>query len=242
MCLISYHNDESLKMSIISDIRRHNESCSLEDDGQYFPILDSKSLEESFGIPEWIIQMHSLLSFKLTKEEIHISRIDLLKSIPVGINLEPIKYKFLIFLLNECIIVFNGTDHIEKSMKKGLINDINLMVQSYEGFVRLMVWNHEEEKEQKDRFVRDLSLMSRSLKISLMGYSKEEYIIDSYKIYLKKLSEMLKHGTNELFFQFKNEKQEKELTIKVVSEYTPLIDSKPPERFRYFKSLIKRML
>lgn len=220
MGLVSYHNNEYIKKLAMES----------KDD-----IFDPEILEESFGIPGWVCQIESLFFDTFTKSEKNSFEIKLLESIPVGINLEPVKYKFISYILTQSIDMLKSpskTKVLEKA-KEGIIpyleatKDIcnNLISSGYE-----------------ENIINDFDFISRTLKASLPRDLKEEEYKEMFRVYSEKLIELFKKEDNSIFFKFKSLRNEnKPFTEVIINENSPLILPNPKSGFNYLKSLIKRI-
>lgn len=231
MGLESYHNDESLKESIISHMV--SSKCG---------VFNIKDLEGCLGIPEWVGKIQDVLFCKFTKDEDYKSRMSVFKSIPVGIDLEPIKHKFLIYLYSEFVKIVNNQQMIEGSIKEDLVSSTKSMIDIHERSIQLRLWEHEESsKERSERFSIDLSSISKAFNLMSNKFLSEKDSLDLYRKCSKKLFEMLKNENNVLLFKFDNIKHEiNPIEIKVSDEYEPLMASKSIKGIQYLKLLFRR--
>ena len=127
--MLSYHNDENLKKLIVCEMRKHKEQDQLVKDtycreecgkfkgcavgcaidsinialGKRYRNSDHKVFEEELGIPEWLAHIQDLLFERLPIGDNSQFAVDFLESIPVGVNLESVKWKFCAFLMRENI-------------------------------------------------------------------------------------------------------------------------------------------
>lgn len=218
MELISFHGDEDLKKFALES----NEST-----------FDSKILEESFGIPGWICQVKSLFFNPFKEGECDKFYFNLLSEIPVGVNLDRVKWKFLSYMLNECINMLKSQSGNEKFLKERdeIIPYLEKTKSFYDSF---FIYRCEDDA------LCNFELVSRTLIASIpRGLENSEYC-DIYKNYYKKLIEFFKKEDNVLFFKFKGFEKEKDQNVSIVyNEKSNLIPNNKMSTFKYLKSLIK---
>lgn len=127
--MLSYHNDENLKKLIICEMRKHQEQdqfvkntygreeggkfngcaigCAIDSInialGKRYSICDHKVFEEALGIPEWLAHLQDSFFEVLPICDNSQFAVDFLEAIPVGVNLEPLKWKFCAFLMRKNI-------------------------------------------------------------------------------------------------------------------------------------------
>jgi hypothetical protein len=221
MGLISYHGDESLKKSTISS---------------KLPILEPKFLEESLGIPAWIYEIKNLFFFMFTKEDSDDFDMKLLKAIPVGVNLERVKWKFLSYILEQCIPMLSvqtGDERFSKERDEFIPH----LEKTKNSFDRLYMY------EIEDKDLMNFSMISRTLDVSLpRGLQAEDYL-EIYKKFANELIEILRKEKTELLFKFNSIKIEKNILEKKASnEYEPLLGPETKKHFKYLRSFIKRFI
>lgn len=127
--MLSYNNDENLKKLIVYEMRKHQEQDQLVKDtycleeggkfkgcavgcaidsinialGKRYLNSDHKVFEEELGIPEWLAHIQDSLFEALPIGDNSQFAVDFLEAIPVGVNLEPLKWKFCAFLMRKNI-------------------------------------------------------------------------------------------------------------------------------------------
>lgn len=127
--MLSYHNDENLKKLIVCEMRKHQEQDQLVKDtycreeggkfkgcavgcaidsinialGKRYRNSDHKVFEVALGIPEWLAHIQDYLFEHLPIGDNSQFAVDFLEAIPVGVNLDPVKWKFCFFLMRENI-------------------------------------------------------------------------------------------------------------------------------------------
>jgi hypothetical protein len=110
--LISFHGDQKIKNKFIKRLEVHYEAdeiihgvywengkgcavgCTLHD-------YNHAAYETELGIPEWLARLEDRIFEGLTNGKAKKFPIQFLKAIPLGKNLEKVKYQFALFLLEE---------------------------------------------------------------------------------------------------------------------------------------------
>lgn len=127
--LQSYKNDQNLKDMFLEEIVKHRKADQILQ-GTYGKTVDGKwkgcavgcsihSLnirlkknydtddhsvyEKALGVPEWLARLEDTIFEGLSAEEAKLWPEKFAKAIPVGVNLEPIKWRFSAYLLKENI-------------------------------------------------------------------------------------------------------------------------------------------
>ncbi len=78
-----------------------------------------KVYETALGIPEWLARLEDTIFEGLTVEESKLWPERFAKAIPVGVNLEPVKWKFCSYLLKDNIdrvLTLNISDDLKKQV------------------------------------------------------------------------------------------------------------------------------
>ena len=148
--LLSYNNDPQLKKDFLREIRKHAKADQIEQ-GTYghqngtwkgcavacslrsLAILNGEELvteydeheeyEEKLGIPEWLARLEDAIFEGLPKEDAKKWPLQFSNAIPVGVNLEPIKWKFSAYLMKENIDRVLKLD-IEDGLKGKIVSSI----------------------------------------------------------------------------------------------------------------------
>ena len=164
--LISYHNDPKLKEAIVAEMRVHQKAdliikgsygrengefhacavgCAIHSMnvrlGKHYPTNSHVSYEEAIGVPEWLARLHDTLFEGLPDKENTQFAVDLLEAIPVGINLESIKWKFCAFILSENIERVLALKDISDELRKQVVDAICGVLKLHEEAIKTGVWN-----------------------------------------------------------------------------------------------------
>src|SRR3990167_11066658 len=112
--LLSFHNDQKVKEKYVKRLEEHHKldqiiqketwksgrgcavGCTLEK-------YDHKAYETELGLPEWLARLEDTLFEGLPANKAPKFAVDFLTSIPVGVNLDRVKWKFCSFILKENI-------------------------------------------------------------------------------------------------------------------------------------------
>lgn len=145
--MLSYHNDANLKDLIVQEMKNHQLNDQFikgtyeeEIDGKFkgcavgcaidsFNIKlgksylnnDHEAFEEAIGVPQWLAYLQDRLFEKLPNEKSVQFAIDFLDSIPVGVNLNPVKWKFCAFILKDNIDRILNLGHISDEIQKRVV-------------------------------------------------------------------------------------------------------------------------
>ena len=165
--LLSYHNNPELKSRFAAEIVKHRKADQIEqghygkENGEWkgcavacslrsLAILDGEELkteysyhkdyEDKLGIPEWLAKLEDGIFEGLSVQELKTWPERFAKAIPVGANLEPVKWHFCSFILRENIErVLTLT--ISDDLKKQLVNAIRGVLIIHENAIKTGKWS-----------------------------------------------------------------------------------------------------
>ena len=170
--LLSYHNDTKLKKDFLREITKHIKDdavrqgtygrqngdwkgCAVACSLRSLAILDGEELkvnyedhslyETKLGIPEWLARLEDTIFEGLPKEDAKKWVGQFAKAIPVGINLEPIKYKFCSFILKEQIDRVLALKDIDDFLKEQVVKAIQGVLTLHEKAIKTGRWNKRAE-------------------------------------------------------------------------------------------------
>ena len=160
MTLISYHNDKFLKSKIVKEMKLHQEQdrfikgsyshinggfhgcavgCAIDSMNiqlkKNYAYDNHKVFEEAIGVPEWLARLSDTIFEGLSDKENSQFAVDFLKAIPVGINLEPIKWKFCAYILKENIERVLSLK-IDDKLKKQVVSAIRQCLALHENTIK----------------------------------------------------------------------------------------------------------
>jgi hypothetical protein len=161
----SYLNDPKLKTDFIKEVLWHYETdkiikgsygdnaspekgfcavgCSIHSlnrmKGKDYDTSKHKVYETELGIPEWLARLEDAIFEGLPNELAMKWPLRFAKAIPVGVNLEPVKWKVSIFILSESIERVLGLD-ISDDLKKQVVDAIRDVLVVHEQAIKTGVW------------------------------------------------------------------------------------------------------
>lgn len=134
--MLSYHNDESIKEKYLARIDAHYAADEIIK-GQYWEggkgcavgcTIHSNqhdAYELELGLPEWLARLEDTLFEGLENDKAKEFPRQFLDAIPVGANLESVKWKFCAFILQENIERVLSLD-LDDALKKQVVDAIGL--------------------------------------------------------------------------------------------------------------------
>lgn len=162
---LSYHNDPQLKKDILSEMKIHEKQDDLikgsysEKNGNFKGCavgcgVESLNLKRGFsikhndhagyakalGIPEWLAILEDNLFENLPENKSKKFPVNFLDAIPIGVNLEPIKWKFCAFLMKENIDRVL-TLEISDELKSEVVNSIRSVLKVHEDALKSGEWD-----------------------------------------------------------------------------------------------------
>jgi len=166
--MLSYHSDENLKGLVVAEMKKHQEQdqfikgaykklngkfkgcavgCTIDSInvilGKSYKTDEHKIFEEALGVPEWLARLQDLLFESLPIGENSQFAVDFLSSIPVGINLEPVKWKFCSFILKEGIDRMISQPHLSDELRKKVVNAMRGVLNLHESAINTGEWDLE---------------------------------------------------------------------------------------------------
>lgn len=166
MTLISYNNDVKLKNLFVKEIENHRKmdkiiqgsygdgqaqdfkgcavGCSIHSLniklGKSYQTNDHSVYEKELGIPEWLARLEDTLFEGLPVEDAKKWPTQFAKAVPVGVNLEPVKWKFCAYLMKENIERVLTLD-IPEDLKKQAVDAIRQVLAVHESAIQTGEWN-----------------------------------------------------------------------------------------------------
>ncbi len=167
--MLSYHNDENLKCLVVSEMKKHQEKdqfikgaydeevngefkgcavgCTIDSInlilGKSYRTSEHKVFEEAIGVPEWLARLQDSFFENLPRTENGQFAIDFLQSIPIGINLEPIKWKFCSFILKEGIDRILLQPGLPDELRWNVVNSMRGALNLHELAIKIGEWDQE---------------------------------------------------------------------------------------------------
>jgi len=163
--LVSFKNDPKLKEMLVDEIEVHRKAdqiiqrtygegsngdwkgcavgCSIHSLnkklGKTYATNDHSVYEKELGIPEWLARLEDTIFEGLPIEEAKKWPTKFTKAVPVGVNLEPVKWKFCAFILKEGIERVLKLD-IKDDLKKKVVDSIQGVLKLHEDAILLGTW------------------------------------------------------------------------------------------------------
>lgn len=167
--MLSYHNDENLKNLVVLEMKKHQDQdqfikgcyghhhegkfkgcsigCTIDSVniilGKSYDTYLHKVLEESIGIPEWLSLLQDELFEGLPNDEGSQFSVDFLSAIPVGADLESVKWKFCSFILKESIDVVLKLPDLPDELRKKVVDVIRGVLAVHESAISTGNWDIE---------------------------------------------------------------------------------------------------
>lgn len=164
--MLSYHNDENLKNLVVSEMKKHQEQdqlikgsyeeingkfkgcavgCTIDSInvilGKSYKTSEHKVFEESIGVPEWLARLQDSLFEALPDNESSQFAVDFLSSIPVGVNLNPIKWKLCSFILKEGIDRMLLQPNLSDKLRERVVQSMRGVLNLHESAINTGEWD-----------------------------------------------------------------------------------------------------
>lgn len=150
MPILSYNNDPALKEKYLARVSAHAEADEIIK-GQYWEngkgcavgctihSSNHAAYEEEIG-PEWLAQLEDTLFEGMDNGDAKAFPLAFLQAIPVGVNLERVKWQFCAFLLTENIARVL-TLAIDDTLKRTVVDAIRGVLAVHEQTIESKVWD-----------------------------------------------------------------------------------------------------
>src|SRR3990167_353368 len=99
-----------------------------------------KVFEEAIGVPEWLARLSDTIFEGLPEVDNSKFAVDFLKAIPVGVNLEPVKWHFCAFILKENIERVLSLK-IDDKLKDQVVSSIRQCLALHENAIKTGLWD-----------------------------------------------------------------------------------------------------
>jgi hypothetical protein len=157
----AYLSDPKLKKDFVNEIRKHQKAdqiiqgtygegsngdwkgcavgCSIHSlnrlHGKSFSTSNHKIYETELGIPEWLARLEDTIFEGLSVKEAKKWPLRFSTAIPVGANLEPVKWKFTVFILSRSIERVLTLD-ISDELKEEVVSSIRGVLKLHEDSIK----------------------------------------------------------------------------------------------------------
>ena len=185
---LSYHNNVNLKNMVIEEMKNHQKQdkfikgtygfyeygifkgcaigCAISSInnalGKSHDTNSHSALNEELAIPLWLSKLADQFFECLPSDACDKFAIDFLESIPVGVDLEPIRIKLCIMLLKESIETIHDKEGILLPVKEEVLEVLQGSLSLYESALKTGAWNTEVSND----FIKKLSTRSNEGKHS----------------------------------------------------------------------------
>jgi hypothetical protein len=117
--------------------------------GKSYDTSSHDVLEEAIGIPEWLSILQDSFFENLPVGENSQFAVDFLDAIPVGVNLEPVKWKFCAFLMREGIERVLGLKDISEELREQVLSAMRGVLALNESAITTGEWDLKAAKEAR---------------------------------------------------------------------------------------------
>jgi hypothetical protein len=154
---LSFKNDPKIKRALVKRMNDHIKAdelvqkatgqdgkgctvwCALNN-GDLKRGYDHTAFPDVLGLPEWLARLQDTLFENLNQEDAKAFSASWVKAIPVGKNLEPVKWKFCVFILKENIERVLLLD-IADDLKKQVVDSILGVITLHDDAIKSGNWN-----------------------------------------------------------------------------------------------------
>lgn len=195
--MITFHNNKKIKTKYLNRLK----ACAKADEliqgvgwengkgcviGCTLESYDHSGFETELGIPECLARLEDDIFEHLKNSDAKKFAVEFLESIPVGVNLESVKWKFCAFVLNENIKRVVSLN-IESKLKKKIIDSIQKVLNLHRNAIKTKKWNKPAAKS---------AAWSAADSADSAAWSSADSVAKSaaYIKYAKKLLQLLKNA------------------------------------------------
>jgi hypothetical protein len=159
--MISFHGKQEVKDFYVKRMEQHAKADEIIK-GQYWEdgkgcavgctihSSDHAVYQTELGLPEWLAILEDKLFEMQCNSDAKIFAVEFLQAIPVGVNLEPVKWQFCAFLLRENIDRVLNLD-ISSSLKEKVTTAIRQALACCEAAIARVEWNEAAESARSAR-------------------------------------------------------------------------------------------
>ena len=200
--LLSFHNDEKIKSALVKRMNDHikldelvqgatgggGKGCTVWcalNNGDMKHGYTHSAFPEVLGLPEWLARLQDTIFEGLSVEDAKAFSAQWVTAIPVGKNLDPVKWKFCAFVLQENIdrVLSLG---IADELKKRVVDAISCCLKLHTDAIETGEWNESAARSAAESAARSAAESAWSA-----AESAESAWSAAYKRYADKLIELL---------------------------------------------------
>jgi len=148
--MLSFHNDIEVKEKYVNRVKAHAKADNLIqgtgwENGKGCAIgctlesFDHSAYPTELGLPEWSAKLEDKLFEGMENKFAMKFPLDFLEAIPVGVDLEPVKWKFCSYLCSENLSIVENCD-IDKDLKSQVSDSIKTIKSLHDNAAKTGVW------------------------------------------------------------------------------------------------------
>ena len=149
--MLSFHNDIEVKEKYVNRVKAHAKADNLIqgtgwENGKGCAIgctlesFDHSAYPTELGLPEWLARLEDRLFEGMENKYAMKFPLDFLEAIPVGVSLEPVKWKFCSYLCSDNIARVENLD-IDWNLKKQVLTAIKHVKLIHDNAIETGVWD-----------------------------------------------------------------------------------------------------
>lgn len=149
--MLSFHNDIEVKEKYVNRVKAHAKADNLIqgtgwENGKGCAIgctlesFDHSAYPTELGLPEWLARLEDRLFEGMENKYAMKFPLDFLEAIPVGVSLEPVKWKFCSYLCSDNIARVENLD-IDWNLKKQVLTAIKDVKLIHDNAIETGVWD-----------------------------------------------------------------------------------------------------
>lgn len=152
--MLSFHNDIKVKEKYVNRVKAHakadnliqgvgwknGKGCAI---GCTLESFDHSAYPTELGLPEWSAELEDRLFEGMENKYAMKFPLDFLEAIPVGVDLEPVKWKFCSYLCSENLSIVENCD-IDKDLKSQVSDSIKTIKSLHDNAAKTGVWYEPE--------------------------------------------------------------------------------------------------
>lgn len=167
---LSFKNDPAIKEALVKRMDAHIAAdelaqgeigtrgkgctvwCALNDEDMDYG-YSHEAFPEVLGLPEWLARLQDTIFELLNKVDAKAFSAAWIKAIPVGKNLEPVRWKFCAFLMKKNIEQVLLLD-ISEDLKKQVVDAITGVLSVHNNAIVTGVWDKEKAAAAREKAMR----------------------------------------------------------------------------------------
>lgn len=137
--MLTFHNDPQIKEKYLTRLKTHatadeiiqgtgwenGKGCAI---GCTLENYDHKAFETELGVPEWLARLEDQIFEGLPNSDAKKFAVDFLEAVPVGVELERVKWGFLVFVLEENAKTITKLRISDEKKERLLLVNLNILL------------------------------------------------------------------------------------------------------------------